>query len=290
MAVVTKPAEGASTPGTGRGVGLTVEQSVLGALLFDNRLQVMLVDLMQPEDFFEPFHGRVFAEIIRLIGEGRLAEPLVLADRLAKDPAFEPLGGLAYLADLVDRAASGEALTAQVESLQLLALGRQMVRLSRTVAGIASSLKASRYAVEGMEQPSSSASWIAFSQAGAPAPASSPLLAGLVGNAGDLDVDAVASVFNMTQSQLAETAGLSRDTLSKAKRRTAAKTRSRLLELLEIISRIETWAGGKAQAMAWYRAQPIPALGDRTAEALVKTGQASLVRDYLDHIALGGFA
>ena len=42
--------------------------------------------------------------------------------------------------------------------------------------------------------------------------------------------------------------------------------------------------------MAWYRAQPISAFGDRTAEALVKSGQAAAVRDYLDHLAMGGFA
>jgi hypothetical protein len=42
--------------------------------------------------------------------------------------------------------------------------------------------------------------------------------------------------------------------------------------------------------MAWYRSQPIPALDGRTSEALVKSGQAGAVRDYLDHMALGGFA
>ena len=40
--------------------------------------------------------------------------------------------------------------------------------------------------------------------------------------------------------------------------------------MLEIISRVTDWAGGKEQAMAWYRAQPLPAFGGRTAEALVK--------------------
>ena len=53
---------------------------------------------------------------------------------------------------------------------------------------------------------------------------------------------------------------------------------------------VTEWAGGEAQAMAWYRSQPIPALDRRTPEALVKSGQAGAVRDYLDHMALGGFA
>jgi hypothetical protein len=34
----------------------------------------------------------------------------------------------------------------------------------------------------------------------------------------------------------------------------------------------------------------LPAFGGRTAEVLVKDGEAAAVRDYLDHMALGGFA
>lgn len=58
----------------------------------------------------------------------------------------------------------------------------------------------------------------------------------------------------------------------------------------EIIARVRKWAGGDHQALAWYRAQPISAFGDRTAEALVKSGQAEALRDYLNSLALGGFA
>ena len=72
--------------------------------------------------------------------------------------------------------------------------------------------------------------------------------------------------------------------------RTAAKTVTRLAEMAEILNRVAGWAGGRAQAVAWYRSEPIPAFGDRTAELLVKSGQATALRDYLDSIAMGGFA
>ena len=48
--------------------------------------------------------------------------------------------------------------------------------------------------------------------------------------------------------------------------------------------------GRSAPSARMYRSQPIAALDGRTAEALVKSGQAGAVRDYVDHIALGGFA
>ena len=78
--------------------------------------------------------------------------------------------------------------------------------------------------------------------------------------------------------------------LYKRERLGAAKTQSRLREMNEILTRVAGWAGGPAQAMAWYRAEPIPAFGGRTAESLVKSGQAGQLRDYLDSIAIGGFA
>ncbi|MER8884760.1 MbcA/ParS/Xre antitoxin family protein [Mesorhizobium sp. M0816] len=117
-----------------------------------------------------------------------------------------------------------------------------------------------------------------------------PLVLSYMDRAGKIAVGQVADSFGMSKGQLAQTAGLARETLYRLERSRTAKTQSRLREMLEIISRVTEWAGGKEQAMAWYRAQPLPAFGGRTAEALVKDGKAAAIRDYLDHMALGGFA
>jgi len=117
-----------------------------------------------------------------------------------------------------------------------------------------------------------------------------PLVLSYMDSTGKIAIDRLADGFGMSKTQLAETAGLARETLYRTERSRASKTQGRLREMLEIISRVADWAGGKEQAMAWYRAQPLPAFGGRTAEALVKEGKAGAVRDYLDHMALGGFA
>jgi Antitoxin Xre/MbcA/ParS C-terminal toxin-binding domain len=103
-------------------------------------------------------------------------------------------------------------------------------------------------------------------------------------------IDEVAASFGMSKRQLAETAGFSSEAVHRAARATAPKTQSRIQEMLEIIARVVEWAGGKQQAMAWYRAEPLPSFGGRTAESLVKEGKAAAVRDYLDRVSLGGFA
>jgi uncharacterized protein (DUF2384 family) len=116
------------------------------------------------------------------------------------------------------------------------------------------------------------------------------LVAGFMNASGLVDIGRVAELFRMSKGQLAETAGLGRASITKASRRGAPKTQARVTEMLEIINRVKDWAGGEAQAMAWYRSQPLPALDGRTPEALVKSGRAAAVRDYLDHFALGGYA
>ena len=107
---------------------------------------------------------------------------------------------------------------------------------------------------------------------------------------GMVGMDRVATTLGISKGQLAETVGLRPETFHRAKRSEARRTQSRVTEMLEIIGRITEWAGGMNQALAWYRAEPIAAFGGRTAEALVKEGKAAAVRDYLDHVALGGFA
>ena len=104
------------------------------------------------------------------------------------------------------------------------------------------------------------------------------------------DADAVAKDLGLTKAALAQTLGFAEETLQRDARINAPKTQQRLREFIEIIARVEPWAGGMIQAMGWYRAQGIPALGDQTAEALVKQDKAAVVRTYLDGLAVGAYA
>ena len=104
------------------------------------------------------------------------------------------------------------------------------------------------------------------------------------------DQDGLASQFGVSKRDIAETAGLSVSATYRKSRATSPSAEARLAEMGEILRRVTAWAGGGRQALAWYRAEPIPAFGGRTAESIVKSGKASALRDYLDPLALGGFA
>jgi Protein of unknown function (DUF2384) len=102
--------------------------------------------------------------------------------------------------------------------------------------------------------------------------------------------DGLSSELRITKGELAIASGLSRDAVSKTTRLKARATQARLRDLVEIINRVMPWAGSAPQAFAWYRAQPLPSFGDRTAEDLVKEGRAEAVKSYLSRIAVGGYA
>ncbi|NOT83455.1 MAG: DUF2384 domain-containing protein [Methylococcaceae bacterium] len=101
---------------------------------------------------------------------------------------------------------------------------------------------------------------------------------------------ALAKVLHITQSDLAEVTGLSLDSVSKSARVKSRNTQARLKDTVEIINRVAQWSGGVGRAFAWFRSQPLPSFGDKTAEELVKAGQADAVKIYLARIAAGGYA
>ncbi len=101
---------------------------------------------------------------------------------------------------------------------------------------------------------------------------------------------ALAKALHITKVDLAEVTGLSRDSVSKTARLKSKATQARLRDTVEIINRVAEWSGSVGRAFAWFRSQPLPSFGDKTAEDLVKEGRAKAVKDYLSRIADGGYA
>ena len=105
-----------------------------------------------------------------------------------------------------------------------------------------------------------------------------------------VEPDRLISDLRITRSELAVIAGLSREAVSNAAMLRTPATQSRLRDVTGILARVQGWAGSRHHALAWYRSQPLPSLGDQTVEALVKQGRANAVRDYLNRIEVGGYA
>ncbi len=113
---------------------IEAEQALLGVLLYDNAAYERLNDQLQARHFFEPFHGRMFDAIQNHIRRGQLAEPILLAEQFQRDPAFEELGGIRYLADLVERAPPAANTGDYGRVIHDLALRRDLIRIGGDIA------------------------------------------------------------------------------------------------------------------------------------------------------------
>ncbi len=133
---------------------LEAEQALLGAILFDNAAYERIGDALKAEHFYEPFHARLFAAMEEHIKKGQLAEPIVLMERFRRDAAFEELGGLRYLADLVDRAPPAANAADYARVIHDLALRRELIRIGGDIStgAVADAEHTARDQIEQAEQ------------------------------------------------------------------------------------------------------------------------------------------
>jgi replicative DNA helicase len=116
---------------------IEAEQALLGAILFDNAAYERLSDQLKAIHFYEPFHQRLFQAMQDSIRKGQLAEPIVLMERFRHDPAFNELGGLRYLADMVDRAPPAANAADYGRLVYDLAIRRELIRVGGEIAAAA---------------------------------------------------------------------------------------------------------------------------------------------------------
>lgn len=83
---------------------IEAEHALLGAILYENSALDAVDGMVSALAFVEPYHGRLYTHARELIQRGQLADPLTLASKVERDPAFADMGGMRFLVDLVERA------------------------------------------------------------------------------------------------------------------------------------------------------------------------------------------
>ncbi|MDE2929103.1 MAG: replicative DNA helicase [Acidobacteriota bacterium] len=78
------------------------ERAVLGAVLLDNRIFDQAAELLVSEDFYLESHRRIFDTIVTLAGASKAVDILTLREELTRRTDLDAVGGVAYIASLVD--------------------------------------------------------------------------------------------------------------------------------------------------------------------------------------------
>lgn len=111
-----------------------IEQSLLGAILANNRAFHAVAEFLRPDHFADPVHAMIYAECAKVITAGEKIDLILLKDRLQFRDQLDAAGGTAYLATLlsamvgVDTAAPyGRAVLDAWIARELVAVGEELV-------------------------------------------------------------------------------------------------------------------------------------------------------------------
>jgi replicative DNA helicase len=110
---------------------IEAEAALLGALMIDNRLAEDVLLKLRPEHFFEPLHGRVYEQILRLLDKNMIASPVTLRPHFEADEEMKEVGGPAYLAQLTGQGAAIVGARDFADQIYDLALLRALVGVGR---------------------------------------------------------------------------------------------------------------------------------------------------------------
>jgi len=115
---------------------IEAEQAYLGALLLNNDVLDRTSRLRQ-EHFYDPVHGRIFAQAAAMINQGALASAVTLKPFLAGDEGLNELDGPAYLTRMVGAAISIIAAKDYADNIIMLAERRELIRIGEEMQGMA---------------------------------------------------------------------------------------------------------------------------------------------------------
>ena len=93
-----------------------------------------------------------------------------------------------------------------------------------------------------------------------------------------------------TKAELADTLGLSDQSLSKPDRAASTKVQTRLREFAEVITQMAPYNDGYLGAYAWFRSYKLAGCGHLTAAQLFRDGKAKAVTFWVENALDGGYA
>ncbi|MBW2035968.1 MAG: replicative DNA helicase [Deltaproteobacteria bacterium] len=81
---------------------IEAEQSILSAILIDNKVLPEVLEILSREDFYRESHRKIFQAMIELFEQNEPADLVTLSNFLREKGQLESVGGASYLAELVD--------------------------------------------------------------------------------------------------------------------------------------------------------------------------------------------
>ncbi len=109
------------------------EKALLGAIFANNNAYDRVSDILRPEHFADPVHGRIYEATSKLIERGQIADPITLKNFFEQDGSLAEVGGTQYLAEIAGSMVSIINAAEYGRTIYDLYLKRQLIDLGENI-------------------------------------------------------------------------------------------------------------------------------------------------------------
>ncbi|HLB42503.1 MAG TPA: replicative DNA helicase [Gammaproteobacteria bacterium] len=113
---------------------LEAEQSVLGGLMLDNRAWDQIVDCIRERDFYRHEHRLIYRVMMRLIGQNKPLDVLMVSEALRELHELDQVGGDIYLFELANNTPSAANIVAYADIVRERSILRQLIAVGSDIA------------------------------------------------------------------------------------------------------------------------------------------------------------
>ena len=106
---------------------IEAEQSVLGGILLENHSLNAALEVVNSGDFYTESHRKIFAAILELDDKGEPSDLITLSNILKEKKQLDHVGGMAYLASLVDNVPSAANIAHYAKIVKEKAILRRLI-------------------------------------------------------------------------------------------------------------------------------------------------------------------
>ena len=113
---------------------MEAEMSVLGGILLENEALNKVLELLTAEDFYRESHGKIFAAMTELSEHGEPLDLVTVRSALEKRGELDAVGGMDYLAMLVDFVPTAANIVYYSRLVKEKSLQRRLIRVATEIA------------------------------------------------------------------------------------------------------------------------------------------------------------
>ena len=116
------------------------EYAVLGACLFSSEALSTAMELLKPEDFYQPLNGKLFGIMTKMYAVNKPVDLVTVSNELKAQELYEPIGGMQFLAQVTTSVTTTATTSYHAEIVRDYALRRRMITAGETISRIAQKL------------------------------------------------------------------------------------------------------------------------------------------------------